>query len=158
MLLDDFKGINLKRLQELADNENKIPKAKGFWFWKRCPLCGKRVEYQSTANVSLSDINDVRYEKCSNPDCGWERVSFTNVYPDGNISILWSICIMVGLVTIYTVPWLLALGKEWENMVMVIVGFSVLGAWGLSFVLAVADEAIMGILRRKRTQTTRWRS
>jgi len=150
MLLDGIKGVSLKHLQELADNEKNIPKPKGFWFWRRCPLCGERVEYRSTADVKLLAINEVYYEKCSNPNCDWERVSFSNVYPDGEIPMLWTVCIWVGIATMLTAPWLIVVGKEGENAAMFISGFSILGAWGLSLMLAIADDAITGILRRQR--------
>lgn len=146
MLLDGIKGVSLDRLRKLARNEGNIPKAKGFWFWRRCPLCGAKIECQSAANVSLSDINDAHYEKCSSRDCGWERVSFTEVYPEGELSAWWGIVILIGIIELFTVPWLLGCSDGKGGMF--IAGLSILGAWGFSFVLAIADTIITGTLRR----------
>jgi len=146
MLLDGIKGVSLKKLRELAGNEENIPKPKGFWFWKRCPLCGAKIECQSTANVNLSTTDEVHYESCSSPRCEWERVSFTNVYPDGEFSIWWGIVIWIGIIGLFTVPWLLGCSDGKGGMF--IAGLSILGAWGISFILAIADEIIMGIFQR----------
>jgi hypothetical protein len=73
-LLEDKEFWQNRRqaIRRLSSN-GLIPKYKGFWFWKRCPICKKklsRIQSQTWDELTYPDgFYLFFYYWCS---CGWE--------------------------------------------------------------------------------------
>lgn len=54
---------------KIEDLSLVIPKPKGFWWWKRCPLCASKLKKERWMPGSIW----VKYE-CPKPTCGYQYV------------------------------------------------------------------------------------
>jgi hypothetical protein len=66
----EFWRERRKAIKRLS-SEDLLPKYKGFWFWKRCPECNKKLlQKQTWSEFSHpGEIDYFTYYYCS---CGWE--------------------------------------------------------------------------------------